>query len=174
MREREKRRRKKKNTGTESRLKNDNDLHFNIMLSVGCYCDKVLDVSLPNESGCSVMRATKTFGRTCHPLLFSCKWAWEIYLCPPTVYCWNKERLIGETGWAAKDEPCEDICCKKERKKEKRGRRREKRRHSRRWEEKSSEKSKDKSRADVCMYTRDAASDNTWPRNKLEACLDAR
>lgn len=59
-----------KKTGTEWRLKNDNDLHFNIILSVGCYCDKVLHVSLPNESGCSVMRATKTFGRTCHPLLF--------------------------------------------------------------------------------------------------------
>lgn len=50
-------------------LKNDNDLHLNIMLSVGCYCDKVLDVSLPNESGCSVMCVTKTFGRTCHPPL---------------------------------------------------------------------------------------------------------
>ncbi len=61
---------KPKTTGTESRLKNDNDLHFSIMLSVGCYCDKVLHVSLPNESGCSVMCATKTFGRTCHPLLF--------------------------------------------------------------------------------------------------------
>lgn len=61
---------KKKITGTESRLKNDNDLHFNIMLSVGCYCDKVLHVSLPNESGCSVMCTTKIFGRTCHRLLF--------------------------------------------------------------------------------------------------------
>lgn len=49
-------------------------------------------VSLPNESGSSVIRTTKTFGRMCHRLLF-CKWAWEIYLCPPTVSWWNKERL---------------------------------------------------------------------------------
>lgn len=83
----------KQTTGAEVRLKNDNDLHFNIMLSVGCYCDKVLHVSLPNESGCSVMCATKTFGRTCHPLLFLVNEHGKSIYVPPTVYWWNKERL---------------------------------------------------------------------------------
>lgn len=168
----------KENTGTQSRLKNDNDLHFNIMLSVGCYCDKVLHVSLPNESGCSVMRATKTFGRTCHPLLFSCKWAWEIYLCPPIQYFAEIRRgfwLIGRQLSSQDEPPWRYIERKTEWKKKKDGG--EKPQHSRRCR-KSSEKSKHKAgrmrdgeRRSCRMICR---SDNTWPRNKLEACLDAR
>lgn len=111
---------KKKGAGTEWCLKTDNDLHFNIMLSVACYCDKVLHVSLPNESGCSVVCATKTFGQTCHLLLFLVnEHGKSVYVL--LQYTGEISRgWLGDSPSRSRDEPREDIF-EKEKKRDRRG-----------------------------------------------------